>query len=103
CILIWASFKAVFKTVDTHSTCIRLAISGTTPPNIRCVSICDATTLHKSSRLSFKIATAISSQLDSIAKIRLMLFPPFLLSLNKHLHDYPDNNLDVWIEYQIHF
>ena len=38
-IFIFACFNVSFKTTDTHSTCLRLAISGTTPPYIACMSI----------------------------------------------------------------
>src|SRR4029077_12563966 len=50
--------------------CSREANSGTTPPYFRCTSICDATTLDRISRPSATTAAAVSSQEDSIPRIR---------------------------------
>ena len=51
------------------STCLREAISGTTPPYIACSGICEEMIEETISRPSRMIAAAVSSQLDSIARI----------------------------------
>src|SRR5690348_12430836 len=53
--------------------CSREASSGTTPPYLRCTSTCDATTLDRISRPSATTAAAVSSQEDSIPKIRVLI------------------------------
>src|SRR5690348_18231463 len=55
--------------------CSREASSGTTPPYLRCTSTCDATTLDKISRPSTTTAAAVSSQEDSIPRIRVLNYP----------------------------
>src|SRR5215467_2995366 len=53
--------------------CSREASSGTTPPYLRCTSTCDATTLDRISRPSSTTAAAVSSQEDSIPKMRVLI------------------------------
>src|SRR5690554_786418 len=64
-----ASSKALRIKGFRASRCWREAISGTTPPNRAWVSIWEATWLAKSSRPRLTMATAVSSQDVSIAKI----------------------------------
>src|SRR4029077_9781498 len=60
--------------------CSREANSGTTPPYFRCTSICEATTLDRISRPSATTAAAVSSQEDSIPRMRMLIkFPLYLL------------------------
>src|SRR3977135_4496220 len=59
--------------------CSRDASSGTTPPYFRQISICDDTTLDRTSRPSTTTAAAVSSQEDSIPNIlKLTLCFPLL-------------------------
>src|SRR5438876_609815 len=51
--------------------CSREASSGTTPPYLRCTSSCDATILDRISRPSTTTAAAVSSQEDSMPKMRV--------------------------------
>src|SRR5215469_1172008 len=53
--------------------CSREASSGTTPPYLRCTSTCDATTLDRISRPSATTAAAVSSQEDSIPRMRVLI------------------------------
>ena len=64
-----AFLSASSTTGSTLSTCARDAISGTTPPYIACSGICEEITEEITCRPSRTIAAAVSSQLDSIAKI----------------------------------
>ena len=64
-----ASFIAASITYVIFSICLLLATSGTTPPYNLWISICVYTTLHKTVLPSSTMATLVSSQLDSIAKI----------------------------------
>src|SRR5579864_2704696 len=54
--------------------CSREASSGTTPPYLRCTSICDATMLDRISRPSATTAAAVSSQEDSIPNMRVLMW-----------------------------
>ena len=51
------------------STCFLDAISGTTPPYMACSGIWEDIMEETTSRPSFTIAAAVSSQLDSMARI----------------------------------
>ena len=55
---------------STASTCMREAISGTTPPYISCSFICDAMGFESILRPSSTTAALVSSQDDSIASMR---------------------------------
>ena len=50
----------------SRSRWARLAISGTTPPNVACSSICELTTLDRTSLPPITSAAAVSSQLVSM-------------------------------------
>src|SRR4051794_21064507 len=50
--------------------CSRLASSGTTPPYLSCMLICDATTEESTVRQSSTTAAAVSSQEDSMPRMR---------------------------------
>jgi hypothetical protein len=56
------------------SMCARLAISGTTPRYFAWSSTCVATTLLRTSRPSTTTAAAVSSQVDSMARIVGMVY-----------------------------
>ena len=96
-ILQFASDNACFVTAHIASVCILEAISGTTPPNILCFSICVATT-EETIFLPFSTtAAAVSSQELSIPRINIkpphsikktdvQLFLINILSLSTHLH-----------------
>ena len=53
--------------------CSREASSGTTPPYFWWISICEATTLERTSRPSETMAAAVSSQEDSMARILVVM------------------------------
>src|SRR6266568_9222828 len=57
--------------------CSRDASSGTTPPYLRCTLTCEATTLDRISRPSATTAAAVSSQEDSIPRMRVLIQFPF--------------------------
>ena len=74
--------KSVFSssssnTIVIDSIWLRLAISGTTPPNCSCIFICEFITFERTSLPFFTIEAEVSSQLDSIPKviISFILFP----------------------------
>ena len=50
--------------------CSREASSGTTPPYLPCIAICDATTLREHRRAICHHAAAVSSQEDSMPRMR---------------------------------
>src|SRR5699024_7880168 len=74
------------------STCCLEAISGTTPPNRLWLSICEETTLARTSLPFLTSAAAVSSQLVSIAKIICSFFIINSPTSLKHLLRYQDNN-----------
>ena len=57
------------------SMCLRDAISGTTPPYSLCSSTCEEMQSVSTSRPSRTMATAVSSQEDSIARMFMPLSP----------------------------
>src|SRR3990167_8385731 len=57
-----------------RSRCARAASSGTTPPYFECRSICELMTLERIVRPSATMAAAVSSQLDSIPRMRAIAF-----------------------------
>ena len=67
-----ASVKARWTTYPIFLRCSRLASSGTTPPKLRCVSTCDATTLDSTVCPSSTSAAAVSSHEDSIPSISMV-------------------------------
>lgn len=81
--LLWCNVclvKCLLNNMLIASRCSLAAISGITPPYFSCVLICDATTFETTSLPFFTIAQAVSSQLDSIAIIRLSAPSPILTS-----------------------
>ena len=56
--------------------CSREASSGTTPPYLPCMAICEATTLESTASPLATTAAAVSSQEDSMPRIRT----PFTLA-----------------------
>ena len=56
-----ARARASSTTGSRFRWCARDAISGTTPPNRACRSVCDATTLDSTRRSSVNTAAAVSS------------------------------------------
>jgi len=71
-----ASSRACWVTRLMFSRWWRDAISGTTPPNFVCMSICEEMTLDMISLPSATTASDVSSQLDSIPRVRN--FPSFM-------------------------
>ena len=58
--------------LSSASTWARAAISGTTPPKGRCAASCPASLCARIRRSEVTSAAAVSSQLDSMPRIRLM-------------------------------
>ena len=67
-----ACFRAPETTGDRAFRCSLAASSGTTPPWTACLAICEATSLESTLNPSSTTDAAVSSQLLSIPRIRLI-------------------------------
>jgi len=70
-----ASASTSWTKAGNISTCARAAISGTTPPNGRWAASWPASLWASIRRSEVTRAAAVSSQLDSMPRIRLILLP----------------------------